>query len=196
MRTLHRWISIIAAVFLLNVSITGGWLAYDQLHERLYGFGPPPGMGGPKANVPTTLPGDDALKRALLGAYQAAHGLTSQAITAVRVSSGAPAAQARVTVNGDQPQYLVFDAATGTRLVLGPGGRGMGVWTPDAYDGTHTWHQTLKRLHRGDILGFNGRWLDITAGLCLIFLCVSAIWMYLDLRGRRLASGRGDWFWR
>jgi len=53
----------------------------------------------------------------------------------------------------------------------------------------------MKQIHRGDALGVPGRLMDLFAGLSLIFLSASGLWMYVDLLLRRMRGGRKQLFW-
>ncbi len=58
------------------------------------------------------------------------------------------------------------------------------------------WHQRLKQIHRGDIFGMPGRWLDTIGGLSLLYLIVSGMVMYFQLWSRRRRAGRGALAWK
>jgi uncharacterized iron-regulated membrane protein len=51
-------------------------------------------------------------------------------------------------------------------------------------------------IHRGDIIGMPGRWLDLLAGLALIYFSVSGSVMYLTLWRKRASGGRRQLFWK
>jgi uncharacterized iron-regulated membrane protein len=61
----------------------------------------------------------------------------------------------------------------------------------------------VTELHSGEAFGATGMWISLAAGLALIFLAVSGLYMYVELfRGRlvRARSGKpapgGKWFWK
>jgi uncharacterized iron-regulated membrane protein len=56
-------------------------------------------------------------------------------------------------------------------------------------------HNLLKELHSGSIIGLSGRALSLLSGFSLIFLSVTGIIMYFDMKGARSKLGRHDLFW-
>ena len=197
-RTLHRWISIVAAVFLLNIAITGTLLAIDELKSRVFGMGPgsPNGPSAPKLDA---LPAGENLGAMITKIYATAHAtVPNSPITMIRlqVQQGEP--EALVQYNGADPIQLMFNTDTGALAKYGPPGAPPG--TPQALPGGApspvSYHQLLKRWHRGDIFGWDGRWMDITAGFSLLFLSVSALKMYVDLLLARRTLGRKRLFWK
>ena len=202
-RRLHRWISIVAAVFLLNIAITGSLLAIDELKSRVFGMGPG-GPGGP-SRLSDNLPADANLGAMITKIYTAAHAAVPDApITMIRlqVQNGEPEGQ--VQYNGENPTQLVFNTDTGALAKYGPPGVPPGIpqvlparpGGPPVNDGSHSYHQLLKHWHRGDIFGWDGRWMDIAAGFSLLFLSLSALKMYVDLLLARRAIGRKGMFWK
>lgn len=190
MRTLHRWISIIAAVFLANIAITGMMLSWDFISEQIWGFpgGPPVGRG--PATIPLPLAELPALMAATKQAAQAR--VPDGAVTAIRLVATDKTIQGIVLVNGEHAGRMVFDARTGQHL-SGPAAKAPPEGQPLP---PVTGHQFLKRLHRGDAIGFPGRYLDLTAGLALLYLTISAFWMYFQMWSRRAGTGRRRLFWR
>jgi len=57
-------------------------------------------------------------------------------------------------------------------------------------------HETWKQLHRGDLFGINGRWVDLLGGAAILFLAVSGCVMYLQMYKVRRRQGRRGPFWR
>ena len=112
------------------------------------------------------------------------------AIIRLVVHDGIPTAL--VTLAGAQPLSLAFDPASGAPVTdAATSGRQLG----QGYFAD--WHQVVKRMHRGDILGvFAGRYVDIAAGLAIAWLVVSALAMYVELLRRRSAAGHRGLFWR
>jgi hypothetical protein len=59
------------------------------------------------------------------------------------------------------------------------------------------WHQILKRMHRGDIIGrFAGRYGDIACGLALFYLVSSGFFLFVQMRRIRAQNGQAGLFWR
>ncbi len=211
----HRWISLVAAVFLLNTAISGGLLAIDEIQvrftpgfpgDRIFfgafssdaGAGPmsmggmagmPGSMMGPLGGMGGGPPGatlsNDPLPESLSTLLQ-------NTLRAVRTRHDAPVTQVRLRMDKGQPQGLVV-LQQGEQLAINAL---TGEFVPSPASQSLNYHQLLKSIHRGDIIGFNGRWMAIATGLSLLFLCVSSIVMYLQLRARRATVNRRGWFWR
>lgn len=58
------------------------------------------------------------------------------------------------------------------------------------------WHQLLKRVHNGSIIGLPGRLFDLLMGIAICFLAVSGGTMFFDLYNARRRKGRTNPFWR
>lgn len=186
-RKLHRWIAIIAAAYLINTAVTGSLLAWDELSVRLSGNAPP----APDAPVapPQALP-ELGLDAAAQSVYRIAQQITPDApLTAVSLVMSKGQLVGVATFGGPYPGTITLRAADGEQL-LGPP-RPSTPRTPVDY------HQMLKRLHRGDFIGsFYGRYMSITAGLCLLFLSISGLVMYIEMLKRRSKNGRIKFFWQ
>jgi uncharacterized iron-regulated membrane protein len=195
-RSLHRWVSITAALFLMFVSVTGTLLSIDSFALGLYQVTHksagkysrfPIGMIGdyssplPDAKLPQML-------RTTLSAYRANQGSTPIKVLRLRYFSGMP--QGVIVAGGNDTRQLVFNADTGKRASM----------TEPGYPYTgfpFGWeeHEFVKQIHRGDAFGVPGRLMDLFAGLSLVFLSASGLIMYLDLLRRRSRGGRKQLFW-
>lgn len=195
LRRLHRWTAIVAAVFLLNKAITGAWLAYDEIFvarqpaaTRLGRVTSPalPGMAvsGAAAQEGTTSPISDAQALSMLTVVNRAarRAEPDVAIASIRLRVLHDEPQGVVAFAGPAPHTRVFDAHSGDTL-------------SSAFS-LLTRHQLLKSLHRGDVFGFGGRFLDVAVGLSLLFLAGSSLVMYGQLWSARRRLGRKGWFWR
>jgi uncharacterized iron-regulated membrane protein len=172
-RKVHRWVAVVAAVFLLNLAVTGLLMNLDELRLVLRGEGPDTLFAPPQA-----LPEADWSQLLARGSEAARALVPVHTMTALRLSvqNGVPKVQA--TFVGPQGGDITINAQTGERMAGPPGPSGRGA-SLDRY-------QFLKRLHRGDFIGsFHGRYLSIVAGLA----------MYSQLRRRRYELGRSSWFW-
>ena len=182
LRKLHRWIAIIAGVFLLNQCITGMMLAAENISEQFH-------FGAKDAARPFDF-ADRELTPGLQDAYRQARAAMPDApIIAVllRKNDGEPFAA--VYAGGEHagaigiklPQHYYIFGAAGP---VSPGGAPI------------DFHSMLKRFHRGDFIGvFAGRYITLAGGLCLIYLVFSGIWMYFSLLRSRWALGLRNWFW-
>jgi hypothetical protein len=198
-RSLHRWVSITAALFLMIVSITGTLLSIDTLALWIYRVAHAP-VTNPAGRLPfpagmvgdVSTPLSDAELPAMLGttlsAYRAAQGPTPIKVLRLRYFSGMP--QGVIITGGDGTRQLVFNALTGKHAGM----------TEPSYPYTgfpFGWeeHELVKQIHRGDALGVPGRLMDLFAGLSLVFLSASGLVMYVDLVRRRRRGGRKQLFW-
>jgi uncharacterized iron-regulated membrane protein len=193
-RRMHRWTSVIAAVLVLNLALTGSVLAYGEiqlwafLHHTLSVPAPYPRPGPLPPVSAQTLSSDIPT---MLGKAFGSANTQASGISKIEIVSRNSTEMALVTTTGPSPRILAIDANTGKRVAdWSESGvqRGNGYFTD--------WHQVVKRMHRGDIIGrFAGRYVMLANGLALAYLLISGVVMYLQLRhGRR---GRGHrWFWR
>jgi len=195
-RRLHRWTAIVSAVFVLNIAVSGVVLALGELILDYYlryhiGFDPYPRPTPLPAQSSAPLPKD--FIPLLQTSYQAALSQNPQAlitsVTLVERGDGVP--HGLVVLGGPAPQTLAFNAVSGAPVADWATG---GVQVGQGYYAD--WHQIVKRIHRGDIIGsFSGRYIDITAGLCFLYLVVSSFVMYTDLFTQREKLGRKGLFW-
>jgi uncharacterized iron-regulated membrane protein len=198
-KSLHRWVSIVAAFFLMVVSITGTLLSIDTLALWVYRYmHAPPGSSLGRLPFPIGMDGDfstplmDArlpgMLATTLSAYRSVHGAAPIKVLRLRYFGGM--AQGVIITGGDDTRQLVFNADTGKRASM----------TEPGYPYTgfpFGWeeHELVKKIHRGDALGIPGRLMDLFAGFSLVFLSASGLVMYLDLLRRRRRAGRKQLFW-
>jgi uncharacterized iron-regulated membrane protein len=94
-----------------------------------------------------------------------------------------------VAFAGAQPQQLKFNALTGSAMGTVPDANLFERGPPSAHD-------LVKNLHRGNVIGPVGAWVDLVVGLALLFMVISGLSVYFKMLGSRIASGRNSWFWR
>jgi uncharacterized iron-regulated membrane protein len=193
-RALHRWTAVVAALFMTVVALSGTFLAYESLVFGIYMAHHRPQPGQPPPVRPSaTSPLNEAQLPAMLGRTLDAYGY-SQArvplkVLRLRIYGGMPQG---VVVSGldDDTQQVVFNAMTGRQVSeTEPGYPETGF--PFGWQA----HQVAKQIHRGDYIGLSGRWMDLFAGLSLIFFSVSGAVMYYDMWQRRRRSGRNALIW-
>ena len=196
-RSVHRGVAVVASIFLLVVSASGTLLAIDAFGLGLYQVTHkdagkyarfPPGavddFSSPLAD--DKLP---AMLQTTLSAGRGTAGASPIKAIRLRYFNGIPQG-ILIAGNGDDTAQLVFNADTGKPMSI----------TEPGYPATHYhlgWkeHELVKKIHRGDFFGLPGRLMDLFAGLSLIFLSVSGLFMYVDLWRRRKRAGRKAMFW-
>ncbi|TCM16581.1 putative iron-regulated membrane protein [Novosphingobium sp. PhB165] len=198
-RTLHRAFSVICALFLTVLVASGLWLAVeslvfgyymsDQIAQAMATHRPPPMF----ADHFSPLKDGEAyaLANTTMGAYAADRpGIPPRAVR-LRVFAGYTQG---VIVSGDagdqSAQQFVYNARTGeTMRETEPGYPEVGF--PFGWQA----HQWAKSVHNGSLIGLTGRGIGLLAGLCMFYLSISGIVMYVRMWRRRAANGKRQFFW-
>ncbi len=192
-RTLHRWLSIVAAVFILGIALSGTWLAVESLVFGFYLAHHLPQPGQPFVRESSVTPLQDAQLPAMLtttlGGYKSSLADQPLKVLRLRIYGGMPQGVV-VTGLGDGTQQTVFNAVTGRMVGLTEPG-----YPPTGFPFGWQAHQIAKQIHRGSYIGLSGRWMDLFGGLSMIFLSLSGAIMYFDLWNRRRRSGRRALLW-
>lgn len=177
MRKYHRWISAVAAIFLLFVSVTGVVLQV----QRLMGADADADAGERAHSVLTTAMPSPAYAALVSRTLDAARLRAPNApIASVMLRGEGNAILGVVQLPGDPVREIVVDARSG-RIVS---------------DERHEAESLILRIHSGEILGEPGVVLGVLWGLALVVLLVTGGWVYLDLYRRRLKrSGQRGLFW-
>lgn len=190
-KTLHRWVSVIAVAFLVVVTLSGSWLAMESL---IFGYRMTAARSAPRVKQPdSSQPLKDAdlpaMLHTTLAAYHKAMPGVAARVVRLRDYRGVP--QGAVISDGEVARQLVFNAVTGERVISNRFG-----WTttPTFPFGWHA-HQVAKSIHRGDFIGMSGRFMDLTAGLSMIYLSVSGVVMYWEMWRKRRRTGRKGLLW-
>jgi uncharacterized iron-regulated membrane protein len=192
-RTLHRWLSVVASVFILAIGVSGMWLAVESLVFGYYLAAHLPQAGQPMVRESGVTPVQDAqlaaMLRITLSAYKSSLADQPLKVLRLRVYGGMP--QGVVIVgSGDDTQQVVFNAATGHRASLTEPG-----YPPTGFPFGWQAHQVAKQVHRGSYIGLSGRWMDLCGGLAMIYLSLSGVVMYVEMWNRRRRSGRRALLW-
>lgn len=179
MRQYHRWVSLVAAVFLLVVSATGVILQV----QKLTGSDADAAEHGDKdraAALTTAMP-SPAYAALIVRTLDAARARApSSPVASVSLKGEGDDVQGVVTLPGDPPRQLTIDARSGR------------VLTDERRDPD----SLILRIHSGAILGEPGVVMGILWGLALVILSITGGWVYLVMyRRRRKASGKGGLFW-
>ena len=192
-RTLHRAIALSSAVFLMVVAVSGAWLAFESLMRAVniarntsyfHGVSAPVDVPAPVADA--DVPG---MSRTVLAAYRTA--MPGRPIKALRLRSFGNMVQGVFITGGEETEQVVFDAVTGRRASLTEP-----EYPITAYPFGWQAHQTAKHIHRGDIIGLSGRWMDLFAGFSLVYLSISGLVMYYEMWNKRRRIGRSELLWK
>ncbi len=177
MRKYHRWVSAVAAIFLLFVSVTGVILQV----QRLTGEDGDADAGERATSALTTAMPTPVYAALISRTLDAARPRAPNApIASVVLRGEGNAIQGVVQFPGDPLREIVVDARSG-RIMS---------------DERHEAESIIRRIHSGEILGEPGVVLGILWGLALIVLLVTGAWVYLDMYRRRLtASDKRGLFW-
>lgn len=182
-RNVHRGVSLVASVFVLVVAVTGILMTIDNLFVNQF-----IAAGGFRKMAPTASPLADADLPNMLHTTLAAVPGTPIKVIRLRIFAGMP--QGVVITGGDTAQ-LVFNATTGhTAGETEPG------YPYSGFPFGWQEHELVKQIHRGDYFGLTGRWMDLLAGLSMVFLSISGMVMYADLYAKRRKLGRSAIFWK
>ncbi len=191
LKSLHRAIALVSSIFLMVVTVSGTLLSIDSFVLQIYRATVPSEMihgfpAGMSADYSTPLAASElpGMLDATLAAYQAAEGVRPIKVIRLRYFGGM--AQGVIVTGGPATTQILFNTATGRRVSM----------TEPGYPRTgfpFGWeeHELMKRIHRGDVFGLTGRFMDLFAGLSLIYLSASGLWMYIDLKRRRGAVRTG-----
>lgn len=135
-----------------------------------------------------------AVESLAFGVYMATHRPvrpmpnTPIRVLRLRVYGGMP--QVAIVTGNAATEQVVFNAITGRRASqTEPGYPEVGF--PFGWQA----HQTAKKIHRGDYIGLSGRWMDLFAGLSMVFLSVSATVMYFNMWSKRRQTGGSGLMW-
>ncbi|MDH7639255.1 PepSY-associated TM helix domain-containing protein [Sphingomonas oryzagri] len=182
-RSLHRSVSIVAAILLILVAASGTWLGFESSWATFHRHRPPPeSLAITEAQAQTAI----ATALHLFRADQAA---TPIRLVRARIWFGQLEG---VVVTATVPtQQHVYNVATGTEQRLDSP-----LYPPSPFPfGLHV-HELVKHFHSGELLGLPAEFLDLLAGLSLVFLSVSGLWMYVQMWRKRASSGRKALFWK
>lgn len=186
-RSAHRIISVSAAIFLILVAFSGTWLGFESVFSNLAR------KKGPQARVEASSPLSDGDVQQMASAALTAMKNTEPKtpIRVLRLRTYGTMKQG-VIITGDAiTRQLVFDTKNGQLASLHEPG-----YPSNGFPFGTQVHENIKHFHAAMPFGLIGRFLDLFAGLSLVFLCISGLTMYVDLWLKRRKSGRGAFFWK
>lgn len=192
-RSLHRAISLVSAVFVIVIVLTGTWLAVESLGRSYLG-------ARERALVASGVPIEDpgapltdqqlpGMMSATLAAYRGSYRDTPLRAIRLRVYGGM--SQGVVISGGPEAQQLVFNTSNGRSASMTEPG-----YPPQHFPFGWQSHQIAKKVHRGDFIGLSGRWMDLFGALSLLYLTISGGVMYVELWRRRRKAGRAGVIWK
>jgi len=200
LRRWHRWTATAAAVLLGWVAITGTVLAIEFY------------LGAPRphnsADAATAIAG--AFEARLSEAVASAAGTLDTPAETVSIAeyqkpAGDNAYEVQLDVHAAEAglagdAVVLFRDHAPATFEIRSGRATPGPAAPTAPAGPTPAqlrrHNLLIALHTGTIVGLPGRLLDVVAGISLVFLSLSGLWMYVDMYQQRRLAGRGPrLFW-
>ncbi len=173
MRQIHRWISLVAALFLLIVATTGVILQVQRLTGE--------DEDRDQAALGVLAMPADAYGPMLAKTLEVARGREPRRpITSIELQMARDGPQGVVTFPGDPGRQITVDPRDGKVLK----------------DEAHEAESLILRIHSGEILGKPGVVLGVFWGSALVLLSITGFIVYLELyRRRRKASGKNGLFW-
>lgn len=198
LRSLHRVVSVAAAILLVCVALSGTWLGFESSWATLQRQGPPPpaseNFSGSRENAlrkPHPLSDEQAARVAATGYHLFRAAEPQTPVRSVRARIFAGNEEAGIVTGTGFTRQKIYDIRSGREMGLSEPHYPMSPF-PLGTD-VHEW---IKHFHSGYLFGLPARVLDLFAGLSLIFLSLSGIVMYLEMYRRRAKSGRRSLFWK
>lgn len=188
----HRWLAVAASLPILWIVTSGTLLSIDNVGAFVHGIGRPPphGIDAFEGDWSSPIP-DSMIPRmteVTMRSYDHQHPGLEPKVIRLRYFAGYP--QGVVIADNGETQQYVYNAQNGVPMSMHETGY-PNLGFPSGWE----WHQRLKRIHRGDIFGMPGRWLDTIGAIALAYLTLSGIWMYGRLWNARRRSGRTALVW-
>ncbi len=166
-RKLHRWLSIVAAILFLNVSITGVLLETLQLLK-----------GDEQVNRVSVYQLDKPINfdQAALNRAQAAvrNAYGNRPVYDLEWELGTAEPVYVFHLGGKEPMAVIVNAQTAAIAHARPDGEG---W--------------LIKLHTGEIMGDSGKVLGLLWGLGLVFMTITGLIMYMQIYKARKQTLKG-----
>lgn len=182
-RSLHRAVSLIAAVLIVLVAASGTWLGFESSYATFNRRKPPP----------ETLAIGDAQARMIMAttlrSFRADEPTTPIRLIRARVWFGQP--EGAVVTATVPTRQRVYNAAKGQeQSIASP------LYPPNPFPFGLAVHEWVKHFHSGELWGLPAKLLDLLAGLSIVFLAGSGLWMYVQMWRKRAQSGRTALFWK
>lgn len=174
MRRYHRWVSFPLIIFLLAVIGTGIYLqAVEIIHEAESGEQEPLERTAPdRSDIVTAV--DQALEIA-------ERDKADFPLQKVEISFDGQSYEAKALTNRRVGPSLSIDGASGeTKFVERP---------------PRTIRTIFILLHSGKYYGMTGLIIIMLASIVLMVLCVTGLWVYIDMYRRRRKANKTGLFW-
>jgi uncharacterized iron-regulated membrane protein len=182
-RSLHRIVSLASAVFLVAIAFSGTFLGFESVWHTFvkidHGFD-------------ATTPLSDAQVRTIadraLQAFREDEPDTPVKVLRVRIYGGMK--QGMVVTGDPVVRQVVYDAETGEQASLAEPG-----YPVSGFPFGTQMHEDMKHFHSGDMFGLPARFMNLLAGLALVYMSVSGVVMYVQLWLRRRQNGKAALLW-
>jgi uncharacterized iron-regulated membrane protein len=182
-RSLHRSVSLVAAVFLIAIAFSGTFLGFESVWHTFVKV---------DFRFDATAPlKDDQVRTIAAGAlenFRKAEPATPVKVVRARVYGGMK--QGMIVTGGALTRQVVYDTERGTEASLAEPGYPVSGFP----FGTQV-HEDIKHFHSGDMFGLPARFMNLLGGLALVYLSVSGIVMYAQLWLRRQKNGKSALLW-
>lgn len=172
-RKFHRWVSFPVAIFMFVIAVTGLILQLEELGEKEQ---PKPAV---QASAPRRPDMTALLTQAVAAADKAKPDFKASKAE-VNWADGKPV----VTFsegNGRMVPTIRYDATAGTA-----------EYKPAPPKSLHV---LMIGIHTGKMAGMPGMLLSLATGLILIILCITGLYVYVDMWRRRNKAGKTGLFW-
>lgn len=193
-RNFHRWTAIVAGILVIWLTVSGFVLSLDNVGAFVSNISQkdlPPALSPFDGDFssPLTVAELTPMTGSTLRAFQRKMPGIAVKVLRLRYFAGYP--QGVVVAADPETTQLVFNARTGAQMSMTEKG-----YPKVPFPAGWEWHQRLKLIHRGDIAGMPGRWLDTLGALAMLYLSISGVVMYYQLWIRRKRAGRGALIWK
>lgn len=182
-RSLHRSVSLAAAVFLIAIAFSGTFLGFESVWHTFVNV---------DFRFDATAPMQDGQVQAIaadaLRDFRKAEPATPLKVLRVRVYGGMK--QGMIVTGGASTRQVVYDTDRGTVATLFEPG-----YPVSGFPFGTQMHEDIKHFHSGDMFGLPARLMNLLGGLALVYLAVSGIVMYVQLWRRRKNNGKAALLW-
>ena len=181
-RSLHRGLALASSVLLVLVAASGTWIGFESSWGTLNRHKPP------AETLAITDAQAQQIADSTMRAFRADEPTTPIKVIRARIWFGQ--AEGAVVTATTPTRQRVYNAASGKEQNLSSP-----LYPPSMFPFGTDVHEWVKHFHSGELFGLPARMLDLLAGLSLVFLSGSGLWMYIEMWRKRARSGRRKLFW-